>query len=238
MERAEMGKASRRKQEARLARQRNPLRSLLRTYQRQSLLDLIGAALCSPTAVHQLAALNNARSCALSMPPNSDGRVATAEDLPVVIGAAHRADPSLMMYTDVVPIDPRPDVRFRRGGRLFRLHPEGMKRPMAVLEKAELASTVIDPTLVEQLGFGLGDYLDLALAYMDEAVDALAPSWTEGPPLNPHDPGKVVQIRDQLQRELGRGGVALAVITRDLSPEAAGQTTTPIQALLGRIVGV
>ena len=46
------------------------------------------------------------------------------------------------------------------------------------------------------------------------------------------------QIRDQLQRELGRGDAALEVITRDLSPEAAGQTATRIQALLGRIVGV
>src|ERR1035437_2840641 len=47
----------------------------------------------------------------------------------------------------------------------------------------------------------------------------------------------VPQIRDLLQRDLGRGGAALAVITRDLSPEAAGQTATRIQALLGRIVG-
>jgi hypothetical protein len=47
----------------------------------------------------------------------------------------------------------------------------------------------------------------------------------------------VAQIRDLLQRELGRGGAALAVITRDLSPEVAGQTATRIQALLGRIVG-
>jgi hypothetical protein len=48
----------------------------------------------------------------------------------------------------------------------------------------------------------------------------------------------VAQIRDLLQRELGRDGAGLAVITRDLSPEAAGQTATRIQALLGRIVGV
>jgi hypothetical protein len=48
----------------------------------------------------------------------------------------------------------------------------------------------------------------------------------------------VAQIRDLFQRELGRGGAALAVITRDLSPEAAGQTATRIQALLARIVGV
>ena len=45
------------------------------------------------------------------------------------------------------------------------------------------------------------------------------------------------QVRDLLQRDLGRGGAALAVITRDLSPGAAGQTATRIQALLGRIVG-
>ena len=48
----------------------------------------------------------------------------------------------------------------------------------------------------------------------------------------------VAQIREFLQRELGRGGAALAVITRDLSPEVAGQTATRIQALLGRIVGI
>ena len=47
----------------------------------------------------------------------------------------------------------------------------------------------------------------------------------------------VAQIRDLLQRELGRGGDALGIITRDLSPGAAGQTATRIQALLGRIVG-
>jgi hypothetical protein len=47
----------------------------------------------------------------------------------------------------------------------------------------------------------------------------------------------IAQIRDLLQRELGRGGAALGIITRDLSPEAAGQIATRIQALLGRIVG-
>ena len=47
----------------------------------------------------------------------------------------------------------------------------------------------------------------------------------------------VAQTRDLLQRELGRGGNALGIITRDLSPGAAGQTATRIQALLGRIVG-
>jgi hypothetical protein len=48
----------------------------------------------------------------------------------------------------------------------------------------------------------------------------------------------VAQIRGLLQRELGRGGSALGIITRDLSPGAAGQTATRIQALLGRIVGI
>jgi hypothetical protein len=48
----------------------------------------------------------------------------------------------------------------------------------------------------------------------------------------------VAQTRDLLQRELGRGGSALGIITRDLSPGSAGQTATRIQALLGRIVGI
>ncbi|MBW4079597.1 MAG: hypothetical protein HIU84_14055 [Acidobacteria bacterium] len=48
----------------------------------------------------------------------------------------------------------------------------------------------------------------------------------------------LAQIRDFLHRELGRGGTSLSVIVRNLSPEAKGQTTTRIQALLGRIIGV
>ena len=47
----------------------------------------------------------------------------------------------------------------------------------------------------------------------------------------------LAQIRDLLQRELGRGGNALGIITRDLSAGAAGRIATRIQALLGRIVG-
>ena len=48
----------------------------------------------------------------------------------------------------------------------------------------------------------------------------------------------LAQIRASLQSELGRGGTSLSVITRNLSTEAKGQTTTRIQALLGRIIGI
>src|ERR1019366_8799642 len=41
----------------------------------------------------------------------------------------------------------------------------------------------------------------------------------------------LAQIRTRLHRELGREGTALSVITRNLSSEAKGQTTTRIQAL-------
>lgn len=61
-------------------------------------------------------------------------------------------------------------------------------------------------------------------------ADGVTAADFEGPDL--------AQIRARLHRELGRGGTSLSVITRNLSPEAKGQTTTRIQALLGRIIGV
>ncbi len=61
-------------------------------------------------------------------------------------------------------------------------------------------------------------------------ADGVTAADFEGPDLAP--------TRTRLHRELGRGGTSLSVITRNLSTEAKGQTTTRIQALLGRIIGV
>jgi hypothetical protein len=184
-----VSKASRAEQQRRNALAQNRLRNLVQQFERQSLLDLVGAALCSPTAAHQMPALTNVRSLALSM--EGGIRLATAADLPLLTAAAHKSQPMLSSITDQVPKDPRIPVEFRRGDRMYRVHPENMERPMAVLWKAEVIAAVIDDALFANEGFGMGDYLDLSLSYMDAGVRALFPTWTDGPPADPRDPGKV-----------------------------------------------
>jgi hypothetical protein len=102
----------------------------------------------------------------------------------------------------MIPKDPRRVVKFRRGDRLYRIHPEDMERPVAVLTKAEFVAKTIDPVLNDRFGFGLSDFLDLALLYMDEAVEQLAPTWTHGPPDDPRDCGEITEEEVACYRRL------------------------------------
>ena len=188
-----MGRASRQKRERREARERDPLRSALHNFDRDSILTLVGAALCSPTAAHQVAALNNIRSLVLSGAAGRGEQRATSAQLPILVAAAHRSEPRLSSLTDSIPKDPRPSVMFRHHDHLFRVHPEDMERPIAVLAKAEFIAETIDPVLIETIGFGLSDYLDVALTYMDCSVRELALAWSDGPPSDPRDLGRVTE---------------------------------------------
>lgn len=188
-----MGRASRQKRERREARERDPLRSALRDFDRDSILTLVGAALCSPTAAHQVAALNNIRSLVLSSATGRGTQRATSAQLPIFVAAAHRSEPGLSSLTDSIPKDPRPSVMFRHHDQLFRVHPEDMERPIAVLAKAEFIAETIDPVLIETIGFGLSDYLDVALTYMDCSVRELALAWSDGPPSDPRALGRVTE---------------------------------------------
>jgi hypothetical protein len=225
-----MGKAARQKKERRETRGRDPLRSVLRAFDRDSVLTLIGAALCSPTAAHQLAALNNIRSWILSTAPGRGTRQATPAELPLFVAAAHQSEPRLISLTDSIPKDPRTSVMFRHRDRLFRVHPADMERPIAVLTKAEFIAETIDPVLIEAIGFGLADYLDILLGYMDSAIHKLASSWSAGPPDDPTDLGWVAEEEVETYRDLrppgefidecpqpARSQLALEWATRDVN---------------------
>src|ERR1700747_2566513 len=94
-----MGRASRQKKERRDARENDALRSALRDFDRDSLLSLVGAAFLSPTAVHQLVALNNIRSWALSTSPGKSKQRASPAQLALFVSAAHRSEPRLISPT-------------------------------------------------------------------------------------------------------------------------------------------
>lgn len=185
-----MGRASRIKRERHQALSQDPLRRQLQGLDRGSVVRLLCTALCSPTAAHRVAALSNALSTTLSL-KGRQGRPVTLEELQPIVVAAHQAEPRLDSLTDWVPMDPRLNVRFRWQDRLYRVHPSDLERPLSVLRKAELVSAVIDEGLVPDLGFGLADFMDVGLTYMDTSAERLVPAWAEGPPTDPNAPARV-----------------------------------------------
>ena len=176
-----MGEASRRKKATRQTRPTHPMRSLLTQFRRTTVLDVIGAAMSSPTSVHQTPALCWLLWEAASYRDLAKARNATAEDLPLLVAAAHRAEPQLAMLTDWIPVDPRLEVGVRWGNNLFRLHPGDVERPVALVRKARFVARVIDPTLLQNLGFCLADFVELSLRHSDSAMTRLSPVWSAGP---------------------------------------------------------
>lgn len=62
-------------------------------------------------------------------------------------------------------------VRCRWRGELFIVPPGAWERPVALLEQAHLISSALDPLLDGELGFGLGDLVELALRYADSMCE-------------------------------------------------------------------
>lgn len=80
---------------------------------------------------------------------------------------------------DFLPNDPRSVVLARRGDRLARLFPGSMERPVADVERADMVAAAIDGFLVPRLGFGVRDYVDLGLFYLDHAIGCLGSAWPD-----------------------------------------------------------
>ncbi len=67
----------------------------------------------------------------------------------------------------------------RRGDRLVRLFPGSVERPVADVERADLVAAAIDEFLVPRRGFGVHDYVDVGLLYLDHAIGVLGPAWLD-----------------------------------------------------------
>src|ERR1039457_458432 len=180
-----MGQASRRKKATRQARLTHPLRGLLSQFRGSTVLDVIGAAMSSPTSVHQTPALCSLLWEAASYRDLAKARNATADDLPLLVAAAHGAEPRLATLTDWIPMDPRLEVAGRWGHQIYRLLPGDTERPVALVRKARFLAGVIDPTLLQTLGFGLADFVELGLRHSDSALTRLSPVWSAGPAQTP-----------------------------------------------------
>ena len=151
----------------------------VRGYNTDSLLTLATAAGASPTAGHRWASLAHLIAHTLSAAPHRGG-AASADRLPGLLDACIRDNPGLHSMEDFVPADPRLEVVVRRDNALLRLFPGSVERPVADVERAVLLSESVDNVLIPQLGFGIADYTDVGLHYLNHAVRIMAPAWSNG----------------------------------------------------------
>lgn len=171
-----MGKASRRKRERREAARHEPFTRL----KLDSAIRLVCAASLSPTASHRLPTLTSAFLELLHR--DRQGEVTATQDhldelLTGGVEGAHRRGLSLEASEDFVPLDIRDEVSAPFRGELHRLIPGGWEAPISVVEDAALASRAFDRFLVPELGFGVGDVVELALRYGDHLIACLRGSW-------------------------------------------------------------
>ena len=140
------------------------------------LLTLATAAGASPAARHRWASVAHltARSLALAKPGS---KALASPALGPLLAAVHRDDPELECMEDFLPNDPRSVVLVRRGDRLVRLFPGSVERPVADVERADMVAAAVDDFLIPRLGFGVRDYVDAGLFYLDHAIGCLSSAW-------------------------------------------------------------
>ncbi len=143
-----------------------------------SLLTLATAAGASPTVRHRWASVGHLTARSLALAERCSKAVAPAALEPLLAGA-RRDDPRLGSLEDFLPNDPRSVVLARRGDRLVRLFPGSVERPVADVERADMVAAAIDDFLIPRLGFGVRDYVDTGLLYLDHAIGCLRSAWPD-----------------------------------------------------------
>ena len=142
------------------------------------LVALLEAASVSPTASHKIPSLGLIFESVMKR-TRTGKRPASPELLPRLISEAHNEDPYLCMQEDWMPYDVRAKVMVRWCGGLFRIAPGSLERPVATVDFLGLLSSVIDPVLIEQNGYGLRDVVEIVLRRVDHVASTLAPTWAD-----------------------------------------------------------
>ena len=149
---------------------------------------------------------------------SSGGRRAAPKDLPVLLASARDDDARIVHLEDYVPYDVTLPVCARWGEALYRMLPGTLSRPVAAVQDARLLASCIDPVLKCDLGYGLGDAVELILRRVDHVSTALAPVWPSGPAPNPGDAPAITP--DEINAAAGLQDIAAQVAECDC-PERA-----------------
>jgi hypothetical protein len=193
-----MGRNAQRRRQAKQARRqagRSPdgglLAARLRPFDPGSLWTMLRAAGASPGVTHRTPSLACLVASAIRGGGAGGRRPARPNDLGGLLDAARRAEPALATLEDHVPVDPTLDVRVRFEERLYRLFPGSIERPVAAVARAALAAGAVDEHLRQQLGFGIADYVRVALREADTTLAAVAPAWPARPDLRVGGPARL-----------------------------------------------
>ena len=203
----------------------------LANYSRPSLLTLSTAAGASPTARHRWPSLAHVIARAL-VAGNGGSKVAAPSHVGQLLDAAMRDDPRLSTMEDFVPNDPRLEVLARRGERLVRLFPGSVERPVADIERSDMVAAAADDFLIPRHGFGVRDYVDTGLIYMDHAVSVLAPSWAPTDEIQERDvPPSVTQAEVDAAAVLETVPPPSDILNSARRVAALGYATCPVSQL-------
>lgn len=95
----------------------------------------------------------------------------------MLLAATRASLPALERFEDCWQPDPRMVVRYSRRRDRLRVHPGAMTDPVRFLDAAAMTAEAADDVLVDEIGFGIGDVLEVTLRHMDAITMRLAPTW-------------------------------------------------------------
>lgn len=145
----------------------------------ESLWLLLAAAGASPAVRHKWVRVGHLVELA-SKTTGVAGKPADPHVLHDLLERAAESIGTIDMYEDYLPEDPRDDVRIRISDYTLRIGPGDIERPVADVDRALMVSKAIDPILIDCIGFGVRDLLDVVLGYQDAAIAIVAESWPGG----------------------------------------------------------
>ena len=162
---------------------------------------LLEAASVSPTASHRLLSVALIFGSAVGMTRTGEQPV-SPELLPKITEAALREYPDLGRMERWTPCDLRAGVQVRWDSELHWLVPGGPYRIVAKIEFLRLLAPVIDPVLVNHIGYGLSDAVELVLRRISHVVETLGSTWPNGPQATPGDEPRITEAEIRAARRL------------------------------------
>ncbi|MCV7169079.1 hypothetical protein H7I41_03965 [Mycobacterium manitobense] len=142
-----------------------------------------------------------------------------ADSLEQLLELCVQEEPWLLGQEDCLPEDPRDVVKVRLGERIVRLFPGTLERPIADVDRALLVANAVDEVLNDTLGFGVRNVLDVALAYIDWAMEQLAPAWPHSAK-SQEGTSRLSQAEVEAAREVVAAGTPSALTATDSSVRA------------------
>ena len=142
----------------------------------RSLVAALEAASVSPTECHRISAL---MSVFASVVNNKDPghKPVHPEDYTQLMAMSEQQGERLDVYDAQSPYPTQPAVLVGWGGSTFRFLPSATHRAATQIEVLERLCSVLDPVLVDALGYGLGDVVELTLRRIDHVVSTAATAW-------------------------------------------------------------